>query len=256
MIGIVGGIGPLAGADLYKRIVENTIAEKDQEHLPVLLASMPNEIPDRTEYLLGRPSENPAIAIARIIQMLGAAGAEHIGIACNTAHAPQILEPMIELLRDNHSTVKIVDMIGETVENILEHPSGIRRVGLLSTTGAFKTRIYQDRLESAGLIPVELDAEQHETLLQKAIYQIKAQASNISQAPVDLINKAIALLKAAGAEAIVLGCTELGMIEQRLDYRGLQIFNPNEILARALIRYSYPMKLKENAEIAEHAFDH
>ena len=253
MIGIVGGIGPMAGADLYKRIVENTVAHKDQEHLPVLLASMPNEIPDRTEYLLGKTQENPAIAISKIILMLEKAGAGYIGIACNTAHAPQILEPMIDILRDQHSRVKIVDMIGETLEAILEHPDGIQRVGLLSTTGTFKTRIYQQRLEAAGLIPVVLDLEQHEALPQRAIYQIKAHASEIPQAPVDLINRAIALLKAQGAEAIVLGCTELGMIEHRLDTLGLEVFNPNEILARALIRHSYPSKLKVSAETLEHA---
>ena len=105
MLGIVGGIGPMAGADLYKKIVENTIANTDQEHLSVLLASMPNEIADRTSFLLGKTDKNPAPAIAQIILMLERAGATHIGIACNTAHSPQIFEPMYSILAQNESKV-------------------------------------------------------------------------------------------------------------------------------------------------------
>lgn len=245
MIGIVGGIGPLAGADLYKKIVENTIAQTDQEHLPVLLASIPNEIPDRTTYLLGKSSENPAPSLAKIILLLERSGTTHIGIACNTAHAPGIFEPMQQILQEQGSSAEIVHMIDETLRSIEAYPDEILRIGLLSTTGTYKTRIYQNRLESAGLIPVVLPYEQHEALSQRAIYEIKAANSLIPQEPIDLINTAIRLLREQGAEAIVLGCTELGMIEDRLDFQGLAVFNPNLILARTLIRRAFPNKLKK-----------
>lgn len=70
MIGIIGGVGPLAGLDIVTKIIEETIATTDQEHLPVLLSSQPHRIADRTAYLLGQESENPAYAIAEIIQEL------------------------------------------------------------------------------------------------------------------------------------------------------------------------------------------
>lgn len=235
----------MAGADLYKKIVENTIAETDQEHLPVLLASIPNEIVDRTSFLLGKSTENPARAIAKIILLLENAGANHIGIACNTAHAPQIFEPMQEVLQEKGSQVRIVNMIDASVQAIQSHPTNIQRVGLLSTSGTYKTRIYQDRLEMAGLVPVLLDFEQHEALSQQAIYEIKAASTNIPQGPIDLLNTAIQHLKHLGAQAIILGCTELGMIEERLKFEGLAVFNPNLILARTLIGQTYREKLKE-----------
>jgi aspartate racemase len=244
MLGIVGGIGPMAGADLYKKIVENTIANTDQEHLSVLLASMPNEIADRTSFLLGKSDINPAPALAKIILMLERAGATHIGIACNTAHAPQIFEPMQCLLTQNDSKVVILNMIEETVSSILAHSAPIQRVGILGTSGTYKTRIYQDRLEAAGLSPIILDFNQQESLPQRAIYEIKAASTNVPQHPVDLLNEALLILKKAGAQAIVLGCTELGMIEERLDLQGMAVFNPNLILARTLIRQTYPEKLK------------
>jgi aspartate racemase len=244
MIGIVGGIGPLAGADLFRKIIENTLAKTDQEHLPVLLASIPNEIADRTSFLLGKSTENPAPALAKIILMLENAGAKHIGIACNTAHAPEIFTPMLSILKEMGSQVDLINLIDETVGAIQAHPGQIQRVGLLTTSGAYKTKVYQNRLKAAGLTPVVLEFEDQEALPQRAIYEIKAASTNIPQNPVDLLNSAIQILKNKGAQAIVLGCTEIGMIEDRLDYEGLVVFNPNLILARKLIERSFPEKLR------------
>lgn len=234
----------MAGADLYKKIVENTIAKVDQEHLPVLLASMPNEIVDRTSYLFGKIAENPAPALARVIQLLENAGSKYIGIACNTAHAPEIFGPMMDILRAQGSTAQIINMIDETVLAIQSHPAKIKRVGLLSTSGTYKTGVYQNLLKAAGFEPVLLDFASHEAMPQRAIYEIKAASTEIPQGPIDLLDTAIQTLKALGAQAIILGCTELGMIEHRLNSDGMVLFNPNLILARVLIERSFPEKLK------------
>jgi len=244
MIGIVGGIGPLAGADLFRKIIEHTLAKTDQEHLPVLLASIPNEIADRTSFLLGKTTENPAPALAKIILMLEKAGSKHIGIACNTAHSPEILKPLQAILKAMGSQVEIVNMIDESVRAIQAHPGQIQRVGILSTSGTYKTRIYQNRLAAAGLTPIVLELDQQEALPQRAIYEIKAASTQIPQGPIDLLNAAIQILKNMGAQAIVMGCTEIGMIEDRLECNGLVVFNPNLILARALIERACPDKLK------------
>lgn len=244
MVGIVGGIGPLAGADLYRRIVENTLAEIDQEHLPVLLASVPHEIVDRTSFLLGRISENPAPALANIITMLQKAGANTIGIACNTAHAPEIFDPMLALLNKNEKAPRLIHMIDETIRAIRQHTPSIQRIGVLSTSGTYQTRLYPSRLESAGLTPVLLSLERHEALSQRPIYDIKKTPENIPDEVFQCLNTALEELKSLGAEAVILGCTELGMIESHLQTAGLAIFNPNVILARAIIAASYPHKLK------------
>lgn len=244
MIGIVGGIGPMAGVDLYRQIVENTIARTDQEHVPVLLASLPNEIVDRTTFLLGKIDQNPASALARVIMLLNNAGCTHVGIACNTAHAPQIFEPMQALLGIMGARVELVHMIDEVIETILDHPDQPRRIGVLSTTGTYMTRIYQNRLEAVGLMPVMLEYSQHEALVQRAIYAIKEASTHVPQEPVDLVNQAILHLKNQGADALVLGCTELGMVADRLEMLELPAFNPNLILARTLIERTFPHKLK------------
>jgi aspartate racemase len=86
MIGIVGGVGPLAGLDIFKKIIEETVATKDQEHVPVVLSSQPHRIADRTAFLLGKENQNPAIALKDILLELDKAGARVAAIPCNTSH--------------------------------------------------------------------------------------------------------------------------------------------------------------------------
>lgn len=244
MIGIVGGIGPLAGADLYRKIVENTAANTDQEHLPVLLASLPGEIAGRPEFLLGQSAVNPGPAIARVILLLERAGAQLIGIACNTAHAPLIFDAMLAQLEANRSRARIVHLIDETMRVLRAHPLGIRRVGVLSTSGSYRTGLFQNQLRAAGLEPVLLEFERHDALVQDAISAIKIEGADPGPRAIGQLNDAIAELQNLGAQAILLGCTELGMIEDRLDFRGLPAVNPSTILARALIEQSRPGQLK------------
>ncbi|MBL7826149.1 MAG: aspartate/glutamate racemase family protein [Saprospiraceae bacterium] len=250
MIGIVGGIGPLAGADLYKKIVEHTIARTDQDHLPVLLASLPGEIVDRTSYLLGKSNVNPAAGLGKVIRMLEAAGATLIGIACNTAHAPAIFNPMQEWLEAQESKVSIIHLIDQTIRVIEQAPLAPQRVGILSTTGAYHIRLYQAPLEQAGFEPVTLSFEQNEQWVHDAIFQIKASADTVPESVVFQLNTAIAELEAKGAQALILGCTEIGMIEKHLDFLGLPVFNPNTILARKLISLEDASKLKPQEVIA------
>ncbi len=244
MIGIVGGIGPLAGADMYKQIVANTIAKADQDHLPVMLASLPGEIVDRMPYLLHGTGENPAIGIAKVIQMLENAGADLIAIACNTAHSPPIFERLMQLLEAQASKAEIINLIDITIQDILGKLGEGKQVGVLATTGAYKVGLFQNALNAAGLRPVLLPFERHEALIHKAIFRIKVSGDVVEPEVVAQLNTAIGELKEMGAQSVLLGCTEIGMIEHSLDFRGMAVFNPNTIMARALIARLSPEKLK------------
>ena len=107
MIGIVGGVGPLAGLDVFKKIIEETVVQKDQEHLPVLLMSYPHLIVDRTEYLLGKVDTNPAYALANIIKQLAENGAKVVAIPCNTAHAEPIFLVVEEELKKSNNPIEL-----------------------------------------------------------------------------------------------------------------------------------------------------
>ena len=246
MIGIVGGVGPLAGVDIVKKIIEETIAIKDQDHLPVLLSSQPHRIADRTKFLMGLETVNPAIALAEIIQELVQAGATVVAIPCNTAHAPLIFDVVKEELAKKNCTVKLLNLIEETA-NYIVHTHGNIPVGVLSTTGTKNTGLYRHILHQNNLTTIEPD-ELTQEAVHAAIYDekygIKAISSPVTnRARQELIN-AISELKDQDAQAIVLGCTELPLALPEKENAGIPLIDPNRILARSLINALDASKLK------------
>lgn len=238
MIGIVGGVGPLAGLDVFKKIIEETDVQHDQEHLPVLLLSYPHLIVDRTAYLLQKVATNPAYALAKIIKQLADNGAQVVAIPCNTAHAPAIFTVIEEELKKNNVNIKLLHLVKETV-NYLRETTPNAKVAVLSTTGTRNTGLYRDLLVEAGLNVVEPNAEWqhriHEAIYHKD-YGIKAFSSPVKEKAITELQNGMDVLLQEGATHFILGCTELPLALPEKDYRGVPLIDPNRIIARALIR--------------------
>ncbi|MBD0332906.1 MAG: aspartate/glutamate racemase family protein [Chitinophagaceae bacterium] len=249
MLGIIGGIGPTAGADLLQKITEETKATKDQEHLPVILFSLPQDIEDRTEYLRGEVDENPGIQIANIALQLFKLGVTIAGVPCNTAHAPKIFNCIQNELDKNNSKLKIVHMINESVRYLEKHFHKGSRIGVLSTTGTYEQRIYASKIEEAGFLPsVPAEKVQHD-VVHAAIYHpeygIKTNNGKVTATAKSKLEEAMNILNKDGAEAIILGCTELPLAFKEKEYGGMQLIDATRILARAMIREYDASKLKD-----------
>ena len=246
-IGIVGGVGPYAGIDLAGKIFDQTIAKSDQEHLSVILLSFPKDIEERTLFLLGKITVNPAHAIFKIIRRLEETGAFVVGIPCNTVHSPQIFDVIIEKLTKVNSKIKIVNMIDEVAIFIRENYPQIRKVGLLSTTGTYKTKIYNNILEPKGInliLPDEVLQNSINMAIYDPVYGIKAQSSPVTEAAKSKLTEAIKYLQNKGTEAIILGCSEIPLAITDNKIGETLMIDPTLILARALIRSVNPDKLK------------
>ena len=247
MIGIVGGAGPLAGVDIVKKIIEETQARKDQDHVPVLLLSIPESTPDRTQFLIGASKENPAFAISSLFQRLEKSGAEVAAIPCNTAHAEAIYGQVQETLKQAGSRLKLIHMIQENTAFIKEYYPG-KRIGVLSTKGTRIVGIYRHAFQE-NAIPLAEPNDTWQERIHQAIYDtdygIKAFSSPVTNQAVEEIQGAMQhLIEDQGAEVIVLGCTELPLAIHGSSYAGVPLIDPNRILARALIRAIAPEKLK------------
>jgi aspartate racemase len=247
MIGIVGGLGPYAGLDLMKKVFDNTIARSDQDHLDVVILSLPGSIADRTEYLEGKVEKNPGLAIAGVLKRLEDAGATHAGIPCNTAHAPGIINAVRQELEALGSSITLVNMIDETIRFLTERMPDIERVGVLSTTGEYRAGLYENALELAGKKAIKPGLQMQEELIHPAIYDpgfgIKTFSSPIhSQARENLI-KGFTFLRDGGAELVILGCTEIPLAFPEAMIMGMKVMDPTWVLARALIRSVLPEKL-------------
>ena len=248
VIGIVGGVGPQAGVDLASKITSQTSAECDQEHLSVVLLSLPAHISERTAFLQGADVENPGVAIAAVIAQLESFGVTVVGIPCNTAHAPSIFSVIKEDMARRDSSVKLVDMVAETMAYMRRHHADVERVGVLTTTGAQLARIYPRALESDGrgiIVPTSDDQERiiHPAIVDRS-YGIKACSHPVSHRAANELLRSARALVIAGAEVVVLGCTEipLAILDKQID--GVAIIDPTLILARALIRVVAPKKLQ------------
>ncbi len=251
IIGIVGGVGPYAGVDLAQKIFDQTNARADQEHLPVALLSVPGEIADRTAFILGETATNPAHALAEIIQRLERMGASVVGIPCNTAHAPQIFDVIIEKLAEAGCNVKLVHMIERVARFIREKYPRVRKVAVLSTTGTNKANVYPHFLEKEG-IEVLSPSNSLQDNIHAAVYDpeygIKARSNPVTETARAGLMDAIAFFQNEGAEAIILGCTEIPIAIRERKIGGMPIIDSTLILARALIDSVAPEKLRPCGE--------
>jgi len=239
VIGIVGGMGPQAGATLFNSIVCQTNASIDQQHLSVILMSFPQYIADRTAFLEGEECINPAFTIVKVIRKLEAAGAEVIGIACNTSHAGEIYSVIMEELDRVDSRVSLVHMPLATCSYIKDNYPGVRRIGLMTTNGTWRSGVYRDLLYNLGYEVVEPDARFQDDVIHKMVYDpvfgIKSHPAGVTTEVALLAEEALNFFENRQADAIILGCTELSVAITQRAVKGMLIVDSTEALARALI---------------------
>jgi len=246
-IGIVGGVGPYAGLDLTRKIFDHTLAGTDQDHLPVLLASLSPIINDRTRYLLQGDVENPAPSLFHVIKLLDSAGATVAGIPCNTAHAARIFSIIEQLIDESGLQIKLLNMISEVTAEIQSRYSNDTKVGVISTLGTYKTGLYSEYLDKANIpyiLPDESLAEEIHASIYDPACGIKAHSNPVTQKARHIVEEAVRTLGQKGANAVILGCTELPIALPGDSLDGITLIDPTTILARALVRETYPDKLK------------
>lgn len=246
IIGIVGGIGPLAGLDLSKKIIEHTLAGKDQDHIPQILYSIPEQISDRTEFILDRKKENPANAISDIISSLYSMGATVIGLPCNTAYAPPIFNAIKKNLIEKKIPVKILHLIDEVGIFINTQFPSFKYIGVLGTMGTYYAKSY-DRLKDFDFKIIHVSEteikEVHQAIYHPE-YGIKSNSNKISEQAKTIIYSASKRLVQKGAEVIVLGCTEIPLVLTEKYLEKIPIVDATMVLARALISAVNSGKLK------------
>ena len=222
-IGIMGGMGPMATEDLMKKIILATPASKDQEHIPMLVDNN-SQIPDRTKAIMGQGA-SPAPEMVKTAKRLMMAGADFIIIACNTAHyfLPEIL-PQI--------SIPVLSIIDVTTNSALE--KGFKSVGLLATTGTVSTGLYQKKLEASGIQCITPSADKQH-LIDDMIYQgVKANNENYDT---HAVKELLAEMQNAGAEAFILGCTEVPVAVSMYKLQG-EFIDATDELAKAAIKFA------------------
>ena len=220
-IGIIGGMGPRASRLFYQMVTEHTAAERDQDHIDLILLSDAS-MPDRTGAILsGRyeAAENQLLADARLLEKCGCTA---IAITCNTAHffADRIADKV---------GIPILHMIRETAAALAARCPG-EMVGILGTDGTVCTGLYQKALTQRGLTSWTPPAEIQGEVMHQIYHRVKKGLTCDRES----WGRIEAACRRAGCAAVVLACTELSVIKAG---EGLEDWyvDPMEVLARKVI---------------------
>ena len=229
VVGVLGGMGPLATADFYTKLVRLTPARTDQGHLHVIIDSNP-KIPDRTDGL-GGAGPDPTPHLVGTARALERAGAELIAIPCNSAHA--YLAAIRKAVR-----VPVLDIMDEVAAAAAAGTPRPRAVGLLAAPGTIRARLYHRALAARGVEVVDTTPVE-EAGVEAAIKAVKA--GDLGPGVRRRVREIAAALIRRGANAIVLGCTELPLVMGARDV-AVAVLDGTEILAAAAVREA---RLKE-----------
>lgn len=196
-LGVLGGMGPLATADFLRKLIEATPAERDQDHLPVIVYSVP-QIPDRVGPILHGAGDSPLPAMIEGARTLEHAGAHAIAIPCITAH-----HWYDELCQA--ATVPIIH-VAEASAAVLRERGLDGQVALLATAATLHSGFFQARLEAHGLRVLRPSVLDMKELVLPAIAHVKR---NDLAGARPFATRAVERLLERGAETVVLACTEL-----------------------------------------------
>ena len=223
-IGILGGMGPLATADLFRKIISLTEAAGDNDHIRVYMDSHA-AIPDRTAAIL-RGGPDPVPFMAESVKKLEGCGADCIIMPCNTAHyfLPR-LRPLTE--------IPFLSILEAAAAACKAQFPGLR-AGIMATEGTIQAGLYQGALDAAGVAYL-LPAAAEQAALMRVIYQ-GVKAGVPPEAYRADWEYAAGSMKGRGADFFILGCTELPVAAEEA---GLDVpsIDPTAELAKAAIRF-------------------
>lgn len=226
VLGVLGGVGPLATAYFMELVIKKTPAERDQDNIPMIVFNDP-QIPDRTAFILDRTQPDPLPEMERVVLWLEDAGADYIAIPCNTAH---FFYEQINAV----AHVPVLNIMRETTSRIVEAYGEHATIGLLATDGTLTSGVFQNYLSEAGLSVVAPSDEDQAGIVMPLIYdRIKR---NLPYNPAELLDLAQRMHE-NGCDAVIVGCTELSVVYQDLAVKPAYLIDAMDVLADRCVRY-------------------
>lgn len=221
ILGVIGGLGPMATARFMEMAIRMTDASCDQEHLEMIIHNCP-QIPDRTAYILGESDKDPVPSMITAGRNLAVQGASCIAIPCITAH-------YFHRELSEGIGIPIINAITETGRELTR--SGVRRIGIMATDGTIRSGIFQKELEKMGL-EVVLPDEGHQKYIMDVIYKNIKSGQPADMERFDAVRQN---LRGQGAQILILGCTELSLVDKE-QLPGKGYLDAMEVLARSAVK--------------------
>lgn len=221
-VGIIGGMGPLATADLFEKIIKYTNAKSDQENIPVLIYSNP-QIPDRTAAILNG-GKSPVEELVSTGMVLESMGADLLCMPCNSAHYfhEQIQE---------HLKAPLINMVKLTVDYL--EKEGFKKVAVLGTLSTIRANIYNDFIDNTNIESIEISDQLIEQL-NYVIYDV-VKANDFDKDIKEFQNLLRDIMQNEKVDAFILACTELPILFEKYKI-DLPSVDPTDILALEIVK--------------------
>lgn len=225
-LGVIGGMGPKATAVFFDKVIENTVAQRDQEHVDMIILNHAT-IPDRTTVILEGTEQQFLQAVAKDLALLEQAGVAHIAIPCNTSH--YFYSEMQAL-----TSVPIINMVDETLRLIQQKFGSGIKVGVLATSGTMKSKVYDKACERYGMVQHAPDEVMQDQVM-KIIYSNVKRDMDFSPDELEVLIRELRVEH--GCACVILACTELSCIKLSSDY-AVYVVDAMQVLVERAIELS------------------
>lgn len=225
-IGVLGGMGPEASANLYSKIIKYAQNEygavQDFDYPPVIIYSLPLFGFDETGIVDEKLVKKQLIEGVKKLEL---AGCDIIIIACNTVHT--YFDEMQASVK-----VPIFNIIEETKKRV--EKLGYKIIGLFASESTNKLKLYQKRFADSNIEIISPNPEQQQ-ILNRVIEHVMGGNQKIED--VILLKEIARDYIRQGAEAIVMGCTEIPLAINQ-SHTDIKLFDTIEIIVQSAVDYS------------------
>ena len=222
LLGILGGLGPMATAYFYELLTSLTVVERDQDHIDMVISSR-SSTPDRSSFILGQSDDNPLPIMIEEAKKLEIYGADVIAIPCNTAH--YFYDGIAKEIN-----IPILNIIDETVAHLYD--SGVRKAALFATEGTCKAGTYQR--SGKGKVEIITPDKKDQDIITDIIFESIKKGLDPD---INSFSEIADRMKSLGCERVILGCTELSLVKKNYEIIKNDDFfvDSLEILARRTV---------------------
>lgn len=196
-LGVIGGMGPLATVKFYDKVVLNTDAHNDNEHIDLVVLNH-STMPDRTRCIIEKKDLEFLSVIKKDLEILDNIGVDVVAIPCNTSH--YFYDEF-----SKYTNLKIINMIEETILEIERR--GVKQVAVFGTIGTLNSKVYDKYAQKYGIEVKELSTADKNSVMD-IIYKIKETNNLENKEFIEILNKY------CDKDTIgIIACTELSLLD-------------------------------------------
>ena len=225
IIGVLGGMGPEATVDLMRRVIAQTPAEDDIDHIHLIVDQNP-KVPSRMKALIDGTGESPLPTLCKMAQRLQTAGAQLLAMPCNTAHNYyQGIQQAVSI-----PLLNMIELSAQKVQALAHN-----RVGLLASTAVIQLGLYEKALAQAGIETIIPDRQADLIAVIKAVK--RGNTGNSVRQQFRQIG-----LELAYTDLLLIACTELSVLADSLD-SAIPTLDAMDVLAEHIVAFGLGEKL-------------